>query len=333
MVGPWLEDGGGVGEERLVEKAGIPAAALRVQDPELCPPPRRAGSVPGDDHLRPLADDVPAEPDPRPLGQLQPEPGRLGDRARDRSGQTRRLEDDEENAGSSCQRREPSQPVRDRGWPSAIAPGATLTRPARGGSVRASPIARQVDDEEVHRAARDERPGHRQRLVQGDRLENNQPLETNPSRDRLDRVEAAGQIDIGDDRAGGLGFGRKAQGEGGLAARGIPPDGERGRARDPTRAEDGVQRGEPGPDDPLVVDRPSRAALWLVGEWDRGERPHDRHGPAERLPTDPWRGLSPARPEGRQGRRHVRGESRHRTAHDRTDVLSRQGRNARSAGR
>jgi hypothetical protein len=85
MVGPWLKDGGGVGEERLVEEAGIPAATLCVQDPELRPPPWRARSVPGDDHLRSLADDVSPEPDPRPLGQLQPEPGRLGDRARDRA--------------------------------------------------------------------------------------------------------------------------------------------------------------------------------------------------------------------------------------------------------
>ena len=127
MVGPWLEDGGGVGEERLAEEAGIPAAALRVQDPELRPSPRRAGSVPGDNHLRPLADDVPAEPDPRPLGQLQPEPGRLGDRARDRSGKARRLEDDEEDGGSASQRREPAQPVRDRRRPLAIAPWASPT--------------------------------------------------------------------------------------------------------------------------------------------------------------------------------------------------------------
>jgi hypothetical protein len=325
MVGPWLKDDGGVGEERLVEEAGIPAAALRVQDPELCPPPRRAGSVPGDDHLCPLADDIPAEPDPRPLGQLQPKPGRLGDRARDRAGQTRRLEDDEEDAGSSGERREATQPVRDRGRPPAIAPGATSTRSTRGGSVWVAPVTRQVDDEEVHGPARDERPGHRQRLVQGDRLENHQPFETDPARDRLDRVEAAGQIDIGDDRAGGLGLGGKPQGQGGLAARGLSPDGQRGRAWNSTRAEEGIQCGEPRPDNPFVVDRPSRTALRLVGEWDRGERPHDRHGPAERLPTDPWCGLSPARPEGRQGRGHVRGESRHRTAHVRTDVLSRQG--------
>ena len=127
MVDPWLEDGGGVAEERLAEKAGIPATALRVQDPELRPSPRRAGSVSGDDHLRPLADDVPAEPDPRPLGKLQPEPGRLGDRARDRAGEARWLEDHEEDGGSASQRGELAQPVRDRGRPPAIAPGASPT--------------------------------------------------------------------------------------------------------------------------------------------------------------------------------------------------------------
>jgi hypothetical protein len=64
IVGPWLENDGGIGEERLAEEAGVSTTALRIEDPELCPPPRRAGPVPGDDHLRPLADDVSAEPDP-----------------------------------------------------------------------------------------------------------------------------------------------------------------------------------------------------------------------------------------------------------------------------
>ncbi len=122
--------------------------------------------------------------------------------------------------------------------------------PSRG---RAPPSGRQVDDEEVHRASRDERPGHRQGLVQGGRLEDDQPLEADPTGDRLDRVEAPGEVHVGDDRAGGLGLRREPEGEGGLAARGVSPDGQGGRARDPARAEDRVQRGEPGPDDPIVV--------------------------------------------------------------------------------
>src|SRR5207344_3569250 len=59
----------------------------------------------------------------------------------------------------------------------------------------------------------------------------------------------------------------------------------------------------------------------LLREGDRGKGADDRPGPAEPLSTDPWGGLPPARPERRQGRRHVRGVGRHRTSHDRTNVL------------
>ena len=131
MVDPWLEDGGGVGEERLAEEAGVPTATLRVEDPELRPPPRRAGPVPGDDHLRPLADDIPTEPDPGPSGELEAEPGRLRDRARDRSRQARRLEDDEQDVRPTGERGEPTESIRDRRWPSPVArPGsAPVARP------------------------------------------------------------------------------------------------------------------------------------------------------------------------------------------------------------
>jgi hypothetical protein len=117
MVGPWSEEGGGVGEEWLAEEAGIPIAALRVEDPEFRPPPRRAGPVPGDDHLRPLADDVAAEPDPRPPGELEPETGGCGDRARDRVRQPRWLEDDEQDVRPSGEGGQSTEPIGDRGGP------------------------------------------------------------------------------------------------------------------------------------------------------------------------------------------------------------------------
>ena len=197
-------------------------------------------------------------------------------------------------------------------------PGSAATPPLRG----------QVDDEEIRRASRHEGPGHGQRLVQGRRLEDHQPFEADPPGHRLHGIEAPGEVHVGDDRAGSLGLRRQPQGEGGLAARDIPPDGQPGPARDTTRTEDRVERGEARPDDPIVVrgtDRDAERVLLLVREGHRGQRPDDRAGVVGDQPPEPWRGLPPARPEGRQGRRHVRGMGRHRTSHDRTDVLSRQG--------
>lgn len=311
-----------------MEEAGIPPAALRVEDPELDPLPRWTCPVAGDDHLGPLADDIPAEADPGPSSKFQAKTGRLGDGGRDPAGQPRRLEDHEQDVRPAGERSEPSEPIRDRGWTPAIAPGPARTGSARGvGAVRAT-RCRQVHDEHVHRATRHERAGHRQRLVERCRFEDDQPFEADPAGDRLDRIEASGEVHVGHDRARRLRSGSQPQGEGRLAAGGVPPDGERGRARDPTLAEDGVQRGEAGGDDPIVLDDPSRLWVRSVRERDRGERAHHRPdgrpGTAECRSTDPWRGVSPTRLERRQGRRHVRGKGRHRTTHDRTDVLSRQ---------
>ena len=71
-----------VAEEVVAAEAGVALAALRVEDPEGRPPPRRAVAVAGDQRLRPLADDVASEPDPRPPGELEAEAGRLGDGGR-----------------------------------------------------------------------------------------------------------------------------------------------------------------------------------------------------------------------------------------------------------
>ena len=62
---------GRIGEERLTPEAGISATAFGVEDPQLGPAARRPEPVPADDHLGPLADHVPAEPDPRPTGKLE----------------------------------------------------------------------------------------------------------------------------------------------------------------------------------------------------------------------------------------------------------------------
>jgi len=79
-VGPFgLDRGGLIDEEVVTAEAGIAFATLRVEDPEGGPPPRRAVAVAGDERLGPLAHDVASEADPRPPGELQADPGRLGD--------------------------------------------------------------------------------------------------------------------------------------------------------------------------------------------------------------------------------------------------------------
>lgn len=357
---PCQGDGGGIGEKWLAEEACVPASSLRVEDPELRPPPRRAEAVPGDDHLRSLADDVPTEPDPRPSGELEPEPGRLGDGDRDRHREARWLKDDEENARPPGERGEPPEPVRDRRRPTAVSSGPSI-RPghpvgsrwalrlrlgsrarwgrrvggARDWSRRVHPLGRKIHEQEVHGPSHDERAGHRQGLVQRGRLEDHEPLKADPAGDCLHRVQAPTEIDVRDDRAGRLGFRRQPERERRLPAGGVPPEGERRRARNAARPEDRIKLGESRPDHPIIVERvvadygpDAREPLEprLAGKRNRCERPddltHDAPGTPDRLPETARRGRSPARPQGRQGRRNVRGEVRHRMAHDRTPVLS-----------
>jgi hypothetical protein len=72
-----------VAEEVRLAEAGVAFATVGVEDLERGSPARWAGPIAGDDHLRLLSDDVPAEPDPRPAGQLQADAGRLADRGRE----------------------------------------------------------------------------------------------------------------------------------------------------------------------------------------------------------------------------------------------------------
>jgi hypothetical protein len=68
-------------EQFCSAEAGVTLAAVGVEELERGSPARRAGPVAGDEDLRSLPDDVTAEPDPRSTGQLQPDAGRLPDRA------------------------------------------------------------------------------------------------------------------------------------------------------------------------------------------------------------------------------------------------------------
>jgi hypothetical protein len=282
-----------------VAETAVPIATLGVEDPQLRPSSRRPVAAAGDRGFGPLADDVATQPDPRLPLELQPEPGRFGDRGRQTAGETGWLERDEERLGASGERGEATQPVGDLGG-------------CRAGSGRRA--WRKVDHEDVHRAGGEEHPRDRQALVEGLGGEDDEPVETDATSGGLDRVEGAGEVEPGDDRAVGLGLGHEPEGERrGTRARGAGQrDARAPRQALPGRSDDRVEGREAGPDDPLDT------SPWLAGgrlgglgriverlgrEWRRGERP-----------DHPRSCGTPPRLEGRQSRRDVRGEAGHRTA-------------------
>ena len=253
-------------EERIPAQAGVPVAAVRVEDPELRPPPRRPEPVPGDDHLRPLADDIPPEPDPRPADELEPETGRLAERLAEARREVGRLEDDEHRPGPAGERGESLEPLGDRRRPTTGRTTGSRTGPGiapagrRPTATGGRPPIRQVEEEEVDRPPLDERPRDRQAVVDRVGRKDDEPIEAHPACDRLDRIEAPGEIEPGDDRTARLGLGREAEGERRLAARQIAPDGDARLAREAAPAEDRVEGGEPGPDDPAVSEPLERRA-------------------------------------------------------------------------
>ena len=211
--GGWI-----VPDRRLVEQQGVPGetrvplAALGVEDPERRPPTRRAVAVVGDERFGALADDVAAQADPRPAGQLEPDAGRLVDRGREAGAGAGRIEDQQQGLRPPGERGQPMEPVGDP---------ARLVGPGQA-------AARQVEDEQVDRAAGEQRARDAQSLVEGGRGDDDQPLEPDAARDGLDRVEAARQVQPGDDRALRLGLGGDPQGERGAAARAVAADRDAG---------------------------------------------------------------------------------------------------------
>ena len=297
-MGPGQVDRGGINgsgvepvKELVAAEAGVALAAVGVEDPQLRPPPRRAESVPRDHHLRPLADDVPAEADPAAPGELQPEAGRLRDGVAEPGPRGGRLEEDEERGGPPGERGETMEAIGDAGGPC--------------GRLEAR---RQVDDEEVHRPAAEETAGDREALVEAVRRDDDEPLEADPAGNRLDRVEAPAGVQPGDDRAARLGLRDEAEREGRLAAPALAAEGDARRARQPAGTEDRVEGREPGRDDP--VRRAEQCSLrHLLGQ----RRGRERADDLPDLSGYPRSCRAPARLEGRESSRHVRGEARHRT--------------------
>jgi hypothetical protein len=223
-------------EEVVAAEAGVSLATLRIEDPEGRPPPRRAVSIACDQRLRPLAHDVASEPDPRPPGEFEAEAGRLGHGRRQAASVTGWFEDDEERLRASGERRQPAEPVGDV-----------------GGLVRGrQPATGQIEDEQVDRAPGQQRATDGQALVERLGGDDHQPVEPDTAGDRLDRVEAARQVEPGHDRAGVLSLGGQPVDERRPAARAVAAYRDARVPRQAARSQDGVECREPGVDDPVV---------------------------------------------------------------------------------
>jgi hypothetical protein len=304
-------------------EAAVPRAALRVQDLELRAATRRPVAIALDAGHAPLAHHVPAEPDPARPAEIQSQTARLLDRRRQPAAEPVRLQDQQQRPGPARQRREAVQPV-------------PHLRPHDG---RVPPV-RQVQHQQVHRPRGEQRARQRERLLQVRRREHHQPLRDDPAGDGLHGIEGAREVQPGDDRPRDLCLRRDPERERRLARRGVSAQRHRGRARQPARAEDRVQRGEP---------RRHHAAVRVRGgdPWPGRRHERDERRRAERDdPGSPFRlllrrqrgdgeraldrgcGLSPAAWSGHAPACLERGEglgdvgcASHRTSNNRTNVL------------
>jgi len=275
-----------IGEEFVPAEAGVALAAVGVEDLERGSPARWAGPIAGDDHLRSLPDDVPAEPDPRSASQLQPDAGRLahGGREAGAARRSRRLEHDERDPGTA----------RERGHS-----GESIGEP--GGAWRA---CGQVDDQEVHRPAGEERAGDRQALLGIRWRHHDEPGQLDPARHGLHRVERRREVQPRDDRAGRLRLGREPERERRPPARRVASQRDAHPARHAAGPEDRVELGEARGEDTIVIWLDSRDRHL---ERHGGERPHDLANAFEATRG----GRSPARSKGRQSRGQVSGRGSH----------------------
>jgi hypothetical protein len=281
----------GLVEEPVAAEAGVALATVRVEDPEDRPAAWGPGPVAGDQHLRSLADHVSAEPDPRSPGQLQPNAGRLADRAGETpgSGRVRRFENDQADPSPPGQRRQPPEPIAESRLRAA-------SRPIRD-------TAGQVDHQEVHRSTGQQRAGDRQALVGIGGGQDDEPLRPDAPSHDLDRVERGREVQPGDDGSTRLRGGGKPQRERGPAARRVAAQRHAHAPRHAAGAEDGVELGEARREDPIEIRlrEPS-----VVLEWNRGQC-------ADHVSRVARCGRTPARSKRREGRAEVHIGCRHRT--------------------
>jgi hypothetical protein len=282
---------GGLVCRGLVDQQGVPSetrvplAALGVEDPERRSTPRRAVAVVGHERLGPVADDVAPEPDPRPVRQLEPDTGRLGDRVRETTAESGRVEDQQQGLGAPRERGQSMQPVADACR--LVGPGQSTTG--------------QVEDEQIDRPTGQQAPGDAEALVEAGRRDDDEPVEVDAASDRFDRIEAARQVEPRDDRALGLRLGDDPETQRRAAARPFAADRDAGRLGQTARPEDRVEGHEPGPDDAVV-------RSWVVawGLLDLSGR--------QRQGTDHPRSCgTPPGPEARDSRVHITPTGRHET--------------------
>lgn len=261
-------------EQSPVAETGVAIPAVRVEDPQLRPSARWTRAVPGHDHLRPLADDITAEPDPVPPGQLQADPRRLLEHIPEALRKPGGFDDDEQGLRMTGERRQATQTF---GHPGPRAPGTPPSlesvRPARG---------RKIQDEGIDDASLEQRADHGQPLVERGGRQQHEPLEPDTPGDRLDRVEAPREIDIARDPSGGLRLREQPQREGGRPARPVPPDGHAPRPRKAAGPQDRIERREPRSDDRGCPGRSRHRRL----ERQRSDRERPGHC-AARLPGRP----------------------------------------------
>jgi hypothetical protein len=222
-----------------------------------------------DADLRLLADDLAAEANPAAAPQLEPEPGALLEGGPERRGNPGGLEDEEERTGAPGERDEAAELVggprrADRRGTAAAAGRRRVPRRRcrvrgercrRGGPV---PRSREVENEEVRRPRLEERPRHREPLVERVRDEDREPLQAHAAGNRLHGIQAPGEVHPGDEGAAGLGLRNRPQGEGRRAAGPTAPEDDRPGPRQAADREQRVELREAGGDAP--VDAPFRLA-------------------------------------------------------------------------
>ncbi len=253
----------------------------RVTDLDLRRAAGRPEAVLGHVDLHATADDVAARAQPGALLELQPESHRFRQDPVDGPRQPGRLEYDQADAGPAGVRCEPAQRF--------VMPGADPPR--------------QVDHEQVYATPGNECSGERPSLGEIRRPENEQPAQIDAACHRLERVEAAAQVEEGDDAATRLRLGQAVQRERRLAARAQATKRDADTAWQTTGAEQRVEMREAGGHDVVRQCREPRPVLRQ-----RGKRQGTGHAGLRvvRVPAETYHGTAPARFEtcqrARQGR-------------------------------
>lgn len=305
-------------------EAGVALPAVGVEDPQRRPPPRWTGAIARDDHLRSLADDIPPEPDPGAPVELEANAGRLADGALEAAGATAgRLQHHERDPGPARERRDAGESIAESRPRAAAGVGGAA------GAGGARPPARQIDDEDVHGTAREQRAGDRQPLFRIVRSQDDEPLRLDAASHGLHGIERRREVQPGHDRARGLRLRDEPQRERRPPARDVAANGEPHATWHAAGPEDGVERREAGRMDAIRICRRLRPGLGpglrhrpevRALERNRRERADDLADelasrlalePASKLAGEPGRRRAPSRSKGRQGRGEVGGGSGH----------------------